>query len=84
MSAHDEVVKMAPVTLFKVKKMAPLVTKTNGILDDPPRDTWDAILFQFSANEDCWFISTPIGKDKPQTFRIITETDWRNAEVIEE
>lgn len=83
MSAHDGSVKKAPVTLLKVKKMAPLVTKTNGILDDPPMDTWDAILFQFGTGED-WFIINPTGRHKPRTIRIITEMDWRNAEVIEE
>ncbi len=74
---------VAPVTLFKVTKMAPLITKTNGAFDNPPKDTWDAILFQFSANEDEWFISTPIRSDKPQTFRIITDEQWRISEIID-
>lgn len=68
----------APYTIFGKTKLIPVVTYTNGIKDDPPKESWDEDLW-VERGEDWYALAN--AKYKRKTIRIIERDAWLRAGI---
>ncbi len=61
--------KKAPYTNFGKTVMASVVTYTNGIKDDPPKDDWDLDIYIESASD--WYVLDSF-KGTGKVVRVVT------------
>lgn len=65
-----------PFTMFGKTKLVPLKTWSNGKMDKPAKDKWDADLW-VERGEDWYALSSPQLRNK--TVLIVQREDWLDA-----